>query len=255
MEWTDEGLILSARPHGETASIVTLLTAEHGRHAGLVAGGQSRKQLATLQPGNHVAARWRARLTDHLGHWSLEVLTPTAAPWLHDPEILAIIASAAAVVEASLPERQPMPALYAGLCALFTLEDRGLWGPAYVTWEMGVLKALGYGMDLSCCALSGAREGLAFVSPRTGRAVTEEAATPFRDRLLPLPGFLCGAPDWDEAEIHKGLELTGHFLSRHVFAHPQNRRLVPEDGLLPFARQRLADFYRARSEDRAVAVA
>ena len=246
MEWTDEALLLSALPHGENAMIVTLLTATQGRHAGLVAGGQSRKNAALLQQGNHVKARWRARLSDHLGNLSLETITPYAAKWLSSPEILALIASAMAVTEASLPERQPMPDLYAALHALFEQPDPTLWAPAYIAWEIGVLKALGYGMDLSVCALSGAREGLAYISPRTGRAVTEEAAAPYRDRLLPLPAFLCGASVWDEADILKGLDLTGHFLTRHVFANPQSRRLVPIDGQLPLARQRLVDYYRNR---------
>lgn len=254
----DEGFILSAQPHGETAAVVTLLTATHGRHAGLVAGGQGHKQRATLQTGNHVAVRWRARLLDHLGNYTLETITTSSAPWLNDPEILALMASASAITEASLPERQPMPGIYEGLNALFSLEDRQLWAPAYIKWEMGLLQALGYGMDLSCCALSGATEGLAYISPRTGRAVTEAAAAPYRDKLLPLPGFLCGNPGWDDTDIVNGLDLTGHFLSRHVFAHPQNRRLVPLDGMLPMARQRLAAFYSAKAEktaERAEAVA
>ena len=254
MEWNDEGIVLSARPHGETSMIVTLLTSAHGCHAGLVSGGQSRRHQSSLEAGNHVAVRWNARLSDHLGNFSLEVLKANAAPWLNDPEVLAIIASATTTVEASLPERQPMPHLFASLMALFSITDRTLWGPAYIRWEMGVLEALGYGMDLSCCALTGAKEGLAFISPRTGRAVTPEAAAPYQGKLLPLPSFLCGNPRWDESDILQGLDLTGHFLSRHVFAHPQNRRLVPIDGTLPLARQRLAAYYTNRME-RAEAVA
>jgi DNA repair protein RecO (recombination protein O) len=248
MEWIDEGILLSAQPHGETSVIITLLTEHHGRHAGLLSGGQSSKHQATLMVGNQVKARWRARLADHLGNLTLEVVTPTAARWLSDPEILAMIASAAAITEASLPERQPMPDLYEALCALFTLEDRNLWAPAYIAWEMGVLKTLGYGLDLSSCALTGAKEGLAFISPRTGRAVTSHAAQPYLDKLLPLPSFLCGAANWDTFDLIKGLDLTAHFLMNFVFAHPQSRRLVPIDGALPYARQRLADFYRGKME-------
>ncbi|HBM91021.1 MAG TPA: DNA repair protein RecO [Rhodospirillaceae bacterium] len=252
MEWTDEGILLSSQSHGETSSIVTLLTATHGRHAGMVAGGQGRRKSPLLQAGNHLMVRWRARLADHLGSLTLEMITPTVAPWLGDPEILALIASATSVTEASLPERQPMRALYAGLAALFALEEKALWGPAYVRWEMGLLQTLGYGLDMSCCALSGAKEGLAYISPRTGRAVTEAAAEPYIDKLLPLPGFMCGAPDWNDEDILKGLDLTGHFLSHHVFAHPQNRRLVPVDGMLPLARQRVASFYQNRVNSTAV---
>lgn len=248
MEWTDEGLLLSTQPHGENAMVVTLLTAEHGRHAGLVMGGQSQKNQPLLQTGNLLNARWRARLLDHLGNYTLEPVTPFAARWLHDPEILALIASACAVAEASLPERQPMPGVFASLCALFALQDRDLWTPAYIKWEMGLLKALGYGMDLSCCALSGATQGLAYISPRTGRAATAEAGQPYAEKLLPLPAFLCGVMEWDDIDLFNGLALTGHFLSRHVFAHPQNRRLVPLDGMLPLARQRLAALFEAKTQ-------
>lgn len=247
MEWTDEAIVLSARRHGETSMIVTLLTSENGCHAGLVNGGQSRKKQHMLEPGNSVHASWRARLSDHLGWYNLEVLHPTAAPWLNDPEVLAIISSATTLVEAALPERQSMTGIYNSLQALFNISDRTLWAPAYIKWEMGLLQALGFGIDLSCCALTGALEDLAYVSPRTGRAVTEEAGTPYHDKLLPLPSFLSDGVDWDDDDIFMGLQLTAHFLSRHVFASPQNRRLVPVDGMIPLARQRLTDFYRPKT--------
>ncbi len=244
MEWTDEAILLSARPHGETASIVMLLTPEHGRHAGLVAGGQGQRAQSLLQPGNKVTVRWRARLEDHLGNYTLEPITSHAAPWLNDPEILNIIASACAMTEAALPERQPMPGVYAGLTALLSLPDSDLWGPAYIKWEMGLLKALGYGLDLSRCAVSGATENLSHVSPRTGRAVTSGAAAPYKEKLLTLPVFLCGASDWTEVDILQGLDLTGHFLRRNVFAHTHGRMLIREAGDLPSARERLVDYYR-----------
>lgn len=247
MEWNDEAIVLSAVPHGENFAFVTLLTSERGRHAGLVSGGQSRKKTPILQAGNNVVGGWRARLESHLGNFSLELTHSTLSNWLNNPEILAIIASAAAVTEASLPERQPMPHIYQGLCALFALEDADYWGPSYIKWELGVLQALGYGLDMSCCALSGATEGLAYISPRTGRAVTAQAAGKYADKLLPIPGFLCGASDWDSQDIAKGLDLTGYFLSTHVFINPQNRRLVPVDGMLPLARQRLASFYQKQA--------
>lgn len=248
MEWNDEAIVLSARPHGETAAIAMLLTLEHGRHAGLVGGGQGQRAKSLLQPGNHVQVKWRARLLDHLGNYTLDLVTPFAAPWLDDPEVLNIIASACVVTEASLPERQPMPGVYAGLMTLLSLEDADLWGPSYVKWEVGLLRALGYGMDFSRCAVSGETENLTHVSPRTGRAVTAEAAAPYHEKLLALPAFLTGAGTWDDTAILQGLELTGHFLSRHVFANPHSRHLIPQDGDLPLARQRLCGFYQSRIE-------
>jgi DNA repair protein RecO (recombination protein O) len=248
MEWLDEAIVLSARPHGETAAIVTLLTPEQGRHAGLVAGGQGRSVQPILQPGNRVKARWRARLPEQLGHYTLELLAPHAAPWLDHREILGIVSSACAVTEASMPERQPMPGVYAGLAMLFSLPDADLWGPSYVKWELGLLRSLGYGLELESCAGSGTADNLIYVSPRSGRAVSAAAGEPYRDKLLALPAFLIGGAEWTQADIAQGLELTGHFLRTHVFAHPHSRLLIAQPGDLPQARQRIAEFYRKAAE-------
>jgi DNA repair protein RecO (recombination protein O) len=253
MEWTDEGIVLSARAHGESAAVVTLLTAAHGRHAGLVPGGQGSRARPVLQPGNRVKAVWRARLSEHLGSFALDLSAAQAALWLDNPEILSIISSACAVTEASLPERQPMPGVYAGLAMLLALRDADLWAPVYVKWEMSLLQALGYGLDLTQCAAGGGAEHLAYVSPRTGRAVSREAGAPYHDKLFPLPGFLIGGGAWTADDIFQGLQMTGHFLSRHVFINPHARHLIPIDGALPLARERLADFFRAKAEKNAAA--
>jgi DNA repair protein RecO (recombination protein O) len=249
MEWIDEGIVLSARPHGENAAVVTLLTAAHGRHAGLVPGGQGRAARPVLQPGNRVSVKWRARILDHLGNYTLELVAAQAALWLDSQEILAIISSACAVTEASLPERQPMPGVYAGLATLLSMQDADLWAPVYIKWEMALLQALGYGLDLSQCAASGKTENLAYISPRTGRAISREEGEPYQGKLFPLPTFLLGGGAWNTADILQGLEITGHFLSRHVFANPHSRHLIPRDGDLPQARQRLLDFFRKAAEN------
>ncbi|MFA4994738.1 MAG: DNA repair protein RecO [Bdellovibrionales bacterium] len=248
MEWTDEGIVLSARPHGENAAVVTLLTAAHGRHAGLVPGGQGRTARPTLQSGNRVQAKWRARLVDHLGNYTLELQAAQAAQWLDTPEIIALISSACAVTEASLPERQPMPGVYAGLATLLSLQDADLWAPVYIKFEMALLQALGYGLDLSHCAASGETENLAYVSPRTGCAVSRKAGEPYHEKLFPLPPFLLGGGQWTDEDILQGLQMTGHFLSRHVFANPHSRILISRDGDLPQARQRLLEFYKKAAE-------
>jgi DNA repair protein RecO (recombination protein O) len=255
MEWIDEGIVLSARPHGENAAVVTLLTAAHGRHAGLMPGGQGRAARPLLQPGNRVQAKWRARTVDQLGNYTIELIAAQAAHWLDVPEIISVISSACAVTEASLPERQPLPGVYAGLATLFALQDADLWAPVYIKFEMNLLQALGYGLDLSQCAAGGGSDNLAYISPRTGRAVSRSAGEPYHDKLFPLPAFLLGIGEWDAAAIVQGLELMGHFLSRHVFANPHSRILIPQDGDLPLARQRLLDFYRKAAEHSESAVA
>jgi DNA repair protein RecO (recombination protein O) len=223
MEWTDEGIVLAARKHGESAAILQLLTRAHGRHAGLVHGGASARTRGALQPGNRLQVTWRARLADHLGSFSCEQLHSGAATLLDDPLRLAALASACAVAELALPEREPHPAIYGALIALVAAlessERIAGWGRAVVAWEMGLLGELGFGLDLTKCAATGRNDGLAFVSPRTGRAVSLSAGEAYRDRLMALPRFLIDASATPtENDIADALAISGHFLERHVFA-------------------------------------
>lgn len=227
VDWTDEGIVLAARPHGEGSAVVVLLTRTHGRHAGLVRGAFSGRARGLYQTGNRVTAEWRARLAEHLGNFSCELAQGYAAGALDDPLRLAGLTAACAVAEASLPEREPHPRVHDGLVALLeamTLPELGdAWIAAYVRWEIGVLADLGYGLDLDSCAATGANDDLAFVSPRSGRAVSLVAGEPYRDRLLALPRFLVGQAgsgvgSGDPDDLFRGLALSGFFLERHVFA-------------------------------------
>ena len=236
MEWQAPAVVLGARPLGEGGAVVSLLTEAHGRHAGLAKGGATRGQAAIWQPGNLVEARWVARLADQLGALSGELVHPAAALAMEDPLAMALIAAACAVAEGALPERQAHPAAFRGLVSIIArLPPSGAAPllPDYVRWEAGLLAELGYGLDLARCAVTGAEEGLAHVSPRTGRAVSEEGAGPWRDRLLPLPRCLLGQGPSTAADWAAGLRLTGHFLSRDVFG-------VQHKGL-PAAREMLLD--------------
>lgn len=235
MEWQAPAIVLDARPHGEGGAVVTLLTEEHGRHAGLAKGGASRGQAALWQPGNLVEARWVARLAEQLGAVSGEMVHAAAALAMEDTLALGILRSATAVAEGALPEREAHPRVFHGLVALIATlaRDARLAMPELVRWEAGLLADLGYGLDLSRCAVSGATEELAFVSPRTGRAVAEAAAGEWRERLLPLPRFLMGQGPSGPAEWLAGLRLTGHFLARDVFGVHHRP--------LPAARERLVD--------------
>ena len=235
IRWTDAAVVLSARAHGEGSAIVQLLTREHGRHAGLLRGASTARRRGGLEPGSEVEATWQARLADHLGTLTIEPVRTHAALWLDDPARLAGLGAACAVAEAVLFEREPHPATFEGLLALLDGLGGPMWAAAYVGWELGLLADLGYGLDLSRCAVSGATSGLAFVSPRTGRAVAAAAAGSWADRLLPLPGFLVGGGGPDDAAIRAGLDLTGYFLLHHV--------LEPAGRALPGARQRLLDCF------------
>lgn len=241
MEWNEDGLVLAARTHGESAVIVTLLTLSQGRHAGLVRGGASSRMRGTYQPGNLLRATWRGRLPEHLGNFSCEMLRGYAGPLLDDPFRLAILGALCAVAESALPEREPHPAVFSRTLDLIESLGAGRDGAdavaplaGYVRWELTLLGDLGYGLDLSACAVTGETRELAFVSPKSGRAVTAAAAGPWRDRLFALPGFLT-EPDTpaDARAIRDGLELTGWFLDRYAYA-PHGRKV-------PAARLRLIE--------------
>lgn len=234
MEWQDDGIVLAARRHGESAAIVHLLTAAHGRHAGLVRGGAGHKARVLFQPGNLLRATWRARLASHLGHFQVEAKRLVAGRLMTDGSRLAALGAAVALVDAGLPERDPHPALFEVLTELIEILLEGdAWREAYVRFELALLTELGFGLDFSACAVTGATEGLAFVSPTSGRAVTLAGAGDYLPRLLPLPRFLVAEEAADPAQITDGLRLTGAFLRRHLFD--------ATDRELPPARDRLVD--------------
>ncbi len=234
MQWQDEAILLSARSHGEGALVLQVITPEHGRHGGLVRGGASRKNKSTYQLGNRLALTWRARLPDQLGNFTAELITPNAALVMDEPARLAALTSSCALVERALPDRDPHPDLYNFLCQLIDiLTTSGMWAEDYVRFELALLADLGFGLDLSSCAVTMSDADLGYVSPRTGRAVSRTGAGEYVDRLLPLPGFLTGDKPAEVNEIRAGLRLTGWFLERHLFAALD--RPVPE------ARQALVD--------------
>lgn len=233
MDWRDEGVLLAMRPHGETAAIIEVLTAAHGRHAGVVRGGASRRMAATLQPGTQLMLDWRARLDDHIGSFTVEPLR-SRAHLLSDRMALAGLMSVCALLRAALPEREPHPALWSASVPLLDALGHPGWTTAYLRWELFLLEELGFGLDLTTCAVTGATSGLAYVSPKSGRAVSVAGAGDWADRLLPLPEGLSEAGMLSEAAVGQGLRLTGFFLDRGL-------RPVLHDRPLPEARARLVD--------------
>ena len=217
MEWRDEGVILSVRKHGETSAIAEILTPEHGRCMGLVRGGRSRLQRPVLQPGNFVQATWRARIEDHLGTFVFEPLKLSAGTIMEDAFRLSGLTTLATLTQ-TLPEREPHQRLYAAFQIVLDAMDKDEHWPALlVRWELGLLEELGFGLDLSKCAATGLLNDLAYVSPKTGRAVGQLAGEPYHDKLLELPQFLLGQPVTSMDDILQGFRLTGYFLERHIF--------------------------------------
>ncbi|WOI27935.1 DNA repair protein RecO [Sulfitobacter dubius] len=239
MEWRDQGILLSARRHGETSAIIEVFTPEQGRHAGIVRGGTSRKIAPSLQPGAQLDLAWRARLEDHIGAFTVEPLRSRAAVAMQDRLALAGLNAVTALLSFCLPEREPHPALYRRTEALLDMLGQGeVWPLAYLKWELRLLEEMGYALDLESCAVTGVSEELIYVSPKSGRAVSAEGAGEWANRLLPLPTVLRGGTGSD-AEIAQGLVTTGHFLSAHL-ARDLGGKPLPE------ARARFVDAFSRR---------
>lgn len=221
MEWRDEGVVLAVRNHGETSAITEIFTQEHGRCLGLVRGGRSRHMRPILQAGNLVSIVWRARLEEHLGNFTLEPVSLRAGFIIENALRLTGLGSLTALAQV-LPEREPHPKLYHAMrIVLEAIDHDELWPALMVRWEMGLLDELGFGLDLTKCASTGQADDLVYVSPRTGKAVSRGAGTPYHDRLFGLPDFLKGGPAASIDDVQAGLKLTGYFLERHVFG-PRN---------------------------------
>jgi DNA repair protein RecO (recombination protein O) len=225
MEWDEPGIVLSLRPYGESDAIANVMTPERGAHRGLARGALSRRGAGTWQPGNAVQARWVGRLADQLGTYSAELVHAAAAMVMEDRLALALLSAACAVADGALPEREPHPRVFEGMLRLVAGIPAGALGPAAVIrWEALLLADLGYGLDLTRCAVTGDTEGLAWVSPRTGRAVSDAAAGIWKEKLLRLPPLLRpplnradSQDDGTSADWRDGLLLTGHFLARDAF--------------------------------------
>lgn len=235
MEWNDDAIVLSLKPHGEHGLILEALTHAHGRHLGLVHGGASPKRRSTLQPGNSVKLKWRARLSEHLGTYTAELARARAAEMFDGRAALTGLNAFTSVAGAVLPERERHMPAYEGAVLLLdaiAANDFSHWAPLFVRWELGLLEELGFGLDLTRCAATGATDDLIYVSPRTGRAVSAAAGAEYREKLLALPSFLLGSQgEARESDLLAGLALTAHFLEQWV--------LAPHNKTLPEARARL----------------
>lgn len=246
MDWRDVGIITSGRRHGEGSAIISVLTASHGRHSGLVRGGGSRQKRAGLQPGTIVSVHWSARLEDQLGSLRCEALESSAAALMDDPDRLAALASICALLDWALPERQAYPTMYDATVALLAALHGETWLAAYIHWELILLEETGFALDLTTCAATGRTDDLVWVSPRSGRAVCGEAGAPYADRLLALPAFLLPDGDLptldDTTVLIEGLKLSGYFLHHRVE--------VPQGRPVPDARSRLIERIGRRHEEK-----
>ena len=220
MEWNDRGIILGVRKHGEASVIVEAMTEGHGRHLGLVRGGRSRRMQPLLQPGNLVDLTWRARLDEHLGMYLIEPVLLRAARLMETSVAIYGVQALAALLRL-LPERDPHPHLFAAMNIILDgFDPPHEAGELFIRFEIAMLNELGFGLDLERCAATGAREDLAFISPKSGRAVSRSAGEPFAERLFAMPAFLSRRTNHAarSSELADAFAMTGHFLARDIYA-------------------------------------
>lgn len=238
ISWQDTGIVLSVRPHGENGGVAALLTQKHGRAAGYVYGATSSRMRGLLEIGNVVNAAWQAKSHDQLGSFTLELEESAAAHVIDDPAKLTALQSACALADRTLPENETHAGVYEGMRALLSSFRTEVWAAAYIYWEIGLLRELGFGLDLTRCVSTGVAENLLYVSPKSGCAVSAAAGEEYKDRLLLLPSFLRGGSGMEDEDILQGLKLTGHFLLHRVFSLANSN--------LPEPRLRLEEKYEKR---------
>jgi DNA repair protein RecO (recombination protein O) len=240
ISWRAEGTLIAARRHGENAAIIDVFTHERGLHSGVVRGGAGRKLQPVLQPGNRLDLTWKARIEDHLGAFTVEPIETRIARIMTDRRALAGLNAICGLIGFALAERHPYPDLYERTEILLDLlgqeDSADVWPLAYLRWELALLDDLGFGLDLSHCVVTGARENLTYISPKSGCAVSEEGAGDWASRLLPLPLVLLGQGAMTDADIAAGLQVTGHFLTEHLTKSLGDRPL-------PASRRRLLDVF------------
>lgn len=224
MEWQDDGIIIRTRPYSDRQLITTLITRQHGKHAGILRMG-AKKNGNPYQIGTFVQAHWHARLAEHLGLFRLDVSAVMAAHFLHDPLRLQLLQCASTLIDEALPEHDP----HALVFECFSHFIHKLAEPDalknYVSFELKLLEYLGFGLNLTCCAATGETGDLAFISPKSGHAVSQSAGAPYRKQLFKLPlFFMSPLSQSDDQDIHHGLTITGYFLEKHLF-HPHQKQL------------------------------
>jgi len=232
MEWRDEAIILTVKPHGETSVIIEVMTPKYGRHLGRVQGGRSRRWQPVLQMGNRVEAEWWARLDEHLGRFKVEIRDFVAPRLINNPLQLYAMHTMCAHLRL-LGERDPHPELYEGLDLMLDHgEDIFAIAEIFARFELQLLASLGFGVDLSVCAATGTNEDLAYVSPRSGRAVSRAAGAAWHDKMLILPQFFLNTSTRPTSarDLLEAFTLTGFFLNRHIWE--------PQATTAPLMRQR-----------------
>jgi DNA repair protein RecO (recombination protein O) len=223
--FSDQGIIISVRGHGESGGVVQVLSENHGKCGGYANGAQSSGRLrSALQQGNHVTFDWQSKSEGQLGRFDLELDRDITVSIMDDSRALMAVQSACGLIDMFVPDRENYESLYHGTSAFMDIVKTDSWPAIYITWEMAFLREMGYGIDISKCTVTGATENLTHISPKSGRAVCEAEAKPYAHKLLEIPKFLQGQ-GIEQGDIAKGLKMTGYFMMHRLLQHSTYHKL------------------------------
>lgn len=236
MKLTDTAIVLLMKRRSAKSAIITVLTHKHGIYSGYIS--INKRLFCALQIGNILQIEWSARLSTQLGLLYFELLESMSAFFLHNPNKILALCAVAKTLAKTLPERVPQRKIYdAFYSVLLCMKRSRQWMAQYIKLELIILEQLGFGLELKKCPVTCSTQDLRFISPKTGRAISYTAGTPYKDKLLHLPQALYDINNDIECVQHietqfvKCLEVINYFLYKHCF-EPSNIHIPIERELL-----------------------
>jgi len=216
MNISDQGIIISSKAFQETSAIVTVFTRENGIQSGIANNIKSPKNAHIYLAGNFVDFAWNARLATHMGSVKCELIKAYGAKVMHNKLRLYAMNSILSLIQATLKPLEKYTDLFDVLHQYAAKDDFSFLD--YIKTELFLLQEIGYSLDLSACASTGTAENLTYVSPKSGKAVSNEAGKPYEGMMLKLPAFLrLNIDESCHIQISDAMNLTGYFFKRHVF--------------------------------------
>ena len=248
-EWNDIGIILSAKKYGEKGLIVNVLTESYGRYVGWINYYKRKSILSSVQPGNLVKVFWKSRRIEQMGNFKIELISSISGKIFDEKIKLQALTSLCSLLEKFLPERQRYSEVFNATKAFFKVlafnneVNNEQWIKGYIKWEIGLLSSIGYSLDLKKCAVTGQKNNLNYVSPKTGKAVSRDGAGKFAPKLLKLPVFLGGTGvigSSQNEEIIMGINITTYFFKNKLLLSINDNKITN----LPNSRNRLENMIK-----------
>lgn len=219
MQVKDEGYIIKTLKYGENSLIVTVLSIAHGKMTGFIKSAVSKKKLGIYQLGNKISFNAYARVEENMFQFrGVELLESNVVHFLSNPQKLAVLSSFCELFNSSIPDGEPLEGLVRSISQFMDNLDDEMWLKNYAILEFRLLYFLGIGLDLGSCAATGTIENLAFVSPKSGRAVCLKAGLPYEDKLFKYPHFALNKNILPtKEEVMDLLKMNEFFLKKNFF--------------------------------------